>query len=88
MASSDSKPIRDIAFFVVRQTLDVQGHIGAVLVVDSQGIPIEFNCTHPVRPTTVQKALYGNNLDTFIAFELCGGPLLNGLKSSPGACLV
>ena len=88
MALDNNKAEFEIAFFVVRQTSDLQGYIGAVLVTDSRGIPIEFNCTHPVRPTTVQKALYGKNLDTFVSFELCGGPLLNALKSTPGSCLV
>ena len=78
----------ELAFFAVRRTQDQEGYIGAILVIDNHGIPREFRCTHPVRPTLVQKALYGNNLEWHIGFELCGKPLLGELTSHPVACLV
>lgn len=77
-----------LAFFAMRHTQDQEGYIGAILVTNDHGLPIEFRCTHPVRPTLVQKALYGSNLDSHVGFELCGKPLLGELTSRPSACLV
>lgn len=77
-----------LAYFTVRRTQDQEGYIGAILVIDNHGIPKEFRCTHPIRPTVVQKALYGNNLESQISFELCGKPLIGELTSDPVACLV
>ena len=78
----------DVAFFAVRQTADNIGYIGAVLVTDEKGIPREFRCTHPVKPTPAQRALYGDNLETYITFELCGKPLVDAMTTNPVACLV
>ena len=47
----------NIVYFAMRSTLDGEGHIGAALVVDTKGIPLEFRCSVPVRPSAVQTAL-------------------------------
>ena len=78
----------NIAYFAMRRTIDSEGHIGAALVVDGKGIPTEFRCTVPVRPTAVQTALYGASIRDFIALELCGHQLLQVLTTSPAFCLV
>ena len=70
-----------LAFFAVRRTLDDIGYVGAVLVTDSQGIPKEFRCTHPIKPSTVQKALFGGNLEPHIDIDLCGKPLMEALTN-------
>ncbi len=82
--SADSQ----LAFFAVRRTHDEQGYIGAILVTDSRGIPAEFRCTHPVKPSSVQRALYGGNLESYISIDLCGKPLVGSLTSKPLVCLV
>ena len=88
MSTNNGHSTMGIAFFAVPQTGDDQGYIGAVLVTDERGIPKEFRCTHPVRSTVVQKALYGHNLESHMSFQLCGKPLLGALTSHPVACLV
>lgn len=54
--------------------------IGAVLVTDVRGLPVEFRCTQPIKPTNLQKSLYGKNLVRYIALELCGNQLINSLS--------
>lgn len=54
--------------------------IGAVLVTDVRGLPMEFRCTQPIKPTNLQKSLYGKNLIRYIALELCGNQLINSLS--------
>lgn len=78
----------NIAYFAMRQTLDGEGHFGAALVVDGKGIPQEFRCTVPIRPSAVQIALYGATIHNFIAFDLCGQQLLGSLTTGPSACVV
>ena len=51
-----------VAFLSVHSTKDGEGYLGGLLVTDETGIPKEFRCTHPVRPSATQKALYGANL--------------------------
>lgn len=77
-----------IAFLAIRPTKNDDGYLGAVLVTDSDGIPVEFRCTHPLRPTTPQKALYGEALKSHIFNKLIGGPLLHSITSDPLFCAV
>ena len=83
--SSDSP---DIVYFAMRSTPDGEGHIGSALVMDTKGIPLEFRCSVPVRPSAVQIALYGTPIRDYIAFNLCGQPLLESLTRNPAVCLV
>ena len=78
----------NIAYFAMRRTLDNEGHIGAVLVVDAKGIPQEFRFTLPVRPSAIQTALYGPAIQDFITLELCGQQVVGALTTGPVACIV
>lgn len=64
------------------------GYIGSVLVTDIQSLPLEFKCTHPIKPNIVQKTLYGNILEKYIGIKLCGIPLLKSLQNSPSLIIV
>lgn len=86
--SNDDSYLPGIAYFAVRRTLDGEGHIGAALVIDGKGIPMEFRCTVPVRASAVQTALYGATIREFIAFNLCGRQALESLTTAPSLCLV
>ena len=57
------------------------GYLGAILVTDLHGIPQEFRCSHPVKPTFIQKPLYGNTLEPYIGINLCGMPLIKSIQS-------
>ena len=58
-------------------------YLGTLLVTDNNGIPLEFKCTHSVKPTAIQKTLYGDKLKPYIAVTLCGVPLLNSISNKP-----
>jgi len=62
---------------------NVTNYIGAVLVTDFSGVPVEFRCTHPVKPTEIQRQLYGSTLPRYVGVELCGKPLLNSIQKKP-----
>ncbi len=61
---------------------------GGILVTDAHGKPVEFRCTSPIRPNTVQRTLYGGTLMQHIAVELVGKPLVQAVQTSPDVVLV
>ncbi len=61
---------------------------GAMLLTDQDTKPLEFRCTNPIRPTSLQTVLYGQMLDSHVAVELIGVPLVNSLKQPPTLVVV
>ncbi|MCL0052983.1 hypothetical protein M1M86_00615 [Dehalococcoidales bacterium] len=72
-----------IGFLTVEPTYDQIGLIGAMLVLDDKGYPLEFRCTTAVRPTTIQRTLYGSLLKPYVSVELCGKRLLAEVQRKP-----
>jgi hypothetical protein len=54
-----------------------QGYLGALLVTNSWGRPLEFRMTTSVNPNKVQQILYGPTLESHIVSELIGKALLD-----------
>lgn len=77
-----------LAFLDYLETPRKDGYLGAVLVTDATGLPVEFRCTHPVKPTAIQRSLYGAALATHISVHLCAVPLLDALQTPLDAILV
>ncbi|GFP27289.1 MAG: hypothetical protein DDT22_00800 [candidate division WS2 bacterium] len=77
-----------LGFSALYETSTHDGYLGAILITDLQGIPQEFRCTHPVKPTTIQKPLYGNTLEPYIGVNLCGIPLIESIQSKPSLIVV
>jgi hypothetical protein len=72
-----------IGFFSLCETALPDSYVGATLVTDGQGIPLEFKCTHSLKPTAIQKSLYGDKLKPFVAINLCAVPLFGSLTNKP-----
>lgn len=77
-----------IGFFSVEPTIDKKGYLGAILVLDDKGIPQEFRVTQAIKPTIIQKQLYGKSLLEYIGVTLCGKPLYDVLRVKPLAIIV
>ena len=77
-----------VAFLAVHTTQEGEGYIGGILVTDEAGIPKEFRCTRPIRPTATQKALYGANLKPHVFNQLVGVPLILSLVEEAHFCVV
>lgn len=75
-------------FLSLIQTEAKDGYIGAILVIDALGRPLEFRVTYPVKPNLVQRTLYGDTLEPYIAIELCGKPLLKAIERKPQLLVV
>ncbi len=56
---------------------------GASLVVDFRGVPMDFRYTDPIRPTRLERILYGNALDVYLREELILQSLLNAVEARP-----
>jgi hypothetical protein len=61
---------------------------GGLLVTDSNCKPLEFRCTSPVKPDTLQRTLYGQTMMSHIAVELIGAPLLKSVQIKPAVVLI
>ncbi len=77
-----------VGFVDLYETKNHDGYLAAILVTDSQGVPKEFRCTHPVKPTVLQKPLYGDTLEPHIGVELCGIPLVHSVQNKPSLIIV
>ena len=64
------------------------GYVGGALVVDEFGLPLEFRHTLPVRPTKLQRALYGDALDRYLRTVVVARRLLESLEYAPAVVLV
>ncbi len=61
---------------------------GGCLVTDPLIRPLEFHVSAAVRPTSMQKVLYGDSLHEYVCTELLGLPLLQTLEQEPDFVLV
>ncbi len=85
---SQRPPADSIGFYALRPTADEKGLLAALLVTDDLGKPEEFRVTYPVKPTLLQKQLYGESLLPHVGIELCGKPLYQALKKKPSLLIV
>jgi hypothetical protein len=61
---------------------------GGCLVTDSLTRPLEFRVSGAIRPTSLQKVLYGDTLHEYICNDLVGVPMLRALESNVDFILV
>lgn len=69
--------------YLAVEAFEPLGYVGGVLVVDRFGLPVEFRHTLPVRPTKLQRALYGDALDRYMRTAVIALRLIEGLEHPP-----
>lgn len=57
--------------------------IGALLITNHWGRPLEFHVTQPVQPTKLQQILYGPTLKAYLCCEVLAKALLEKVENSP-----
>lgn len=72
---------KKLAYLITRQAPS-GGILGAVLVCDTKGFPLEFRYTEPIIPTKIQKVLYGNNLEKYLKVDVILDSLLKVLSNN------
>lgn len=75
--------INRLAFLDVIVFDEAKSLRAAVLLTNSDTVPIEFQLTDCVRPTAAQKLLYGIIFDRHLRVEIFGKPLLKSLSEKP-----
>jgi hypothetical protein len=63
-------------------------YLGGLLITNSLGRPLEFQCTAPVEPNATQTLLYGPTLKPYVLNDLIGKTLLDRVSLSPRVVLV
>jgi hypothetical protein len=61
---------------------------GAALVTDTRGIPTDFRYTEPVRPTKLERVLYGSALDIYLREDIILDNLLGAVETRPALWLL
>jgi hypothetical protein len=89
MSNSPGSNNENVLAFLDLATFDDGASIrGGCLVTDGSTRPLEFRVSGAIRPTSLQKILYGDTLHEYICNELVGLPMLKALEATPGLVLV
>jgi hypothetical protein len=87
--SSDTSTNEKVLAFLDMASFEEGGAIrGGCLVTDGWTRPVEFRVSGSIRPTNLQRVLYGDTLHEYICNDLLGIPMLQSLESKPGLVLV
>ncbi|MFO7919019.1 MAG: hypothetical protein R6V13_13175 [Anaerolineae bacterium] len=81
-------PELSLGFFALEEIKRSEGYLGALLVTDELTKPEEFRVTFPVKPSLMQKRLYGEALIPHIGIKLCAEPLFEALANKPEILLI
>lgn len=87
-ARQDASAVLLLGFLTFQETADGAGYIGSAMVTDQRGYPLEFRVLTPVKPTPMQKVLFGAGLEGYVSAELCGRQLVSGIQRKPRLFLV
>ena len=77
-----------LVFIAVEKFEDNANSRGAFLITDMETKPLEFRCTSTIKPTSLQKILYGGILDKHVKVDLIGLPLIKSIKDKNTVVLV
>jgi hypothetical protein len=77
-----------IAFLDLASFEEGEAIRGGCLVTDEHTRPLEFRVSGSIRPTSLQKMLYGDTLHEYICTDLLGEPILAALEGEPDFVLV
>jgi ribosomal protein S2 len=66
-----------IGYFMIYKSPEDK-YAGGLMTLNDKGLPINFKYTEPIKPSKIQKIIYGNNLKSFLASEIIGKKILEG----------
>jgi len=72
-----------IGYLYVSSQGDKDIYTGAAMVTDLRGIPVEFKYVDPIRPSKLEKVLYGNALEAYLKEELILQNLIKSIEKKP-----
>ncbi|MDK2946544.1 hypothetical protein SAMN04488588_0708 [Geotoga petraea] len=66
-----------IGYFMIYKSPEDK-YSGGLMTLNDKGLPTNFKYTEPIKPSKIQKIIYGNNLKSFLASEIIGKKILEG----------
>lgn len=66
-----------IGYFMIYKSPEDK-YAGGLMILNDKGLPTNFKYTEPIKPSKIQKIIYGNNLKSFLASEIIGKKILEG----------
>jgi len=76
-----------IAYLMILKESE-ERYTGGIMVTDPYTIPVEFKYTEPLKPTGLQKILYGKSIEKFIWVDVIARKLIQGLQENPRLLLI
>jgi hypothetical protein len=76
-----------LGYLAVQASTDALTFVGGLLTTDSELRPLDFRCTTTVRPTPLQKVLYGEILQQHLFVDLLGLTLVRAADPQPDLIL-
>lgn len=62
--------------------------LGAVMITDAFGLPVEFRYTDPVRASMLQRVVYGSSLHRYLCREVIATSLMESVEHTPQVWVV
>jgi hypothetical protein len=59
------------------------GFLGALMLTDDQTRPLHFGYVSPIRPTRIQRILFGSQIEEVVKVETIARNLIAGISTSP-----
>lgn len=85
--NTDPNPTFNLAYMIAPQAPG-GGFTASLMLSDQRTRPIEFACAMPIRPTTLQRLVYGSTLVEHVMVDVIAKKLLSGLAGRPTVLFV
>lgn len=82
-----SLPRRPIALqlaYLMAKVMNDESWTGGLLVTDQRGLPVDFRYVEPIRPTRLQRVIYGGALKRYLLLDAIAGTLLKAANTKAG----
>jgi len=76
-----------LGYLMVNRTGENE-YVGGIMVTDPYAIPVEFKYSEPIKPTGLQKILYGNSIEKYLLVDVIAQKLLQNLEEKPKFILI
>jgi len=67
--------------YLISRAVDDDSWTGGLLITDRHGLPVDFRYVEPIKPTRLQKLIYGGALKRYLVLDAIAGTLLKAASS-------
>ncbi len=68
--------------YLIAKTMEDGSWTGGLLITDERGLPIDFHYIEPIRPSKIQKLIYGSALKRYLLLDAIAATLLSAMDNS------